>query len=398
MSLSVAPTHGSVSNNVAAPFLATTAIKLLSIIGLLMMPFQVSILMDFYELSAQKSGVLATVETTCLGFGVLLVAFNLIRLDLKKMALLGFSLALLANLLMLLRNEYEWLFACRAIAGLGYGLANATASRLIASLFKETEKVAGYLYALIYLITTALYYLSPTLIQWSGSAGFYLLIAGILTLLFPLILLLPSVTSKEESRSFELALLLQRGLPVFFAIEIILMMGLGASWSFSERFAKSIELGADKIGLYYALSSASQFLGALLAAWVAVRFGKLVPLIACLLPWGAICIILSHAETEAAFAFGILAYQFMLAFFIPYLLGIGARLDPSGRIAAVIIGVQIFSFGAGSSLGGFINDHFGLNHIGTVAAFACFLAVAVLPFVVRNFDTQNMHHLESRNM
>ena len=292
----------------------------------------------------------------------------------------------------LLTGQVELIIA-RCITGLGYGIANATASRLIATCFPVPESAAGKMYAVAYIVATAIYYFFPPIIADGGSYIFFCGLTVLVLVICPVLVYLPRNTDQiatSAKTASTRALFFRPPVIGFFLIEILLMLGLGAIWAFAERFAVNIDLSAERIGLYFALSSGTQFLGACLAAYLGIRFGRTKPLTLSLIPWAIFSIVLATAGSEWAFAVGILGYQFILAFYIPYMLGVGAAFDKGGNVAAAVIGVQIFSFGAGSYAGGLVADSYGIAAIGWLAIVCCGISILLFPKITRPLESVNL--------
>lgn len=374
-------------------FLAATAIKLLSVLGLLFMPYQVGVLVESLGFSKTDAGFIATLETTGIAIGVVLVTFRLLPFAVRHFAIIGVVLAIAGNLASLLMTDVDIAASIRFITGLGYGLANATATKLIATSFKNTEKMAGRIYATIYVIAAILYYVIPLLIDQGGKYAFYLSLSLLVLFLAPTIVWVPVQGPDSAQAKKSLAsVFLRKPVLILFATEIILMTGLGAVWSFSERFADSANLSPEKIGLYFALSSIGQFFGAMFASYTATKWGRTLPFIGCIIPAAIISYYLSHSATELAFAIGILGFQFLVAYILPYILGTGAALDKGGSVAAAAIGVQIFSFGGGALVGGVVADLYSLQSIGWLAVISCIIALVFLPIVTRPLDKLSRQH------
>jgi len=370
-------------------FFAATGLKLISILGLLMMPFQIGVFIEFLGLTPSQAGLIATLETSALALGVVLVSFRMIPLTMLQAAMVGAVLIIAGNLVSALMSGQSELTAARCLTGLGYGIANATASRLIATCFAVPESAAGKMYAVTYIIATLMYYFFPPIIANGGSYIFFCGLTLLVVAICPVLLYLPRNTDDKAAgvkATSTRALFFRLPVISFFLIEILLMLGLGAIWAFTERFAVNIDLSAERIGLYFALSSGTQFLGACLAAYLGVRFGRTKPLTLSLIPWAIFAMVLATAVSESAFAVGILGYQFILAFYIPYMLGVGAAFDKGGNIAAAVIGVQIFSFGAGSYAGGLVADNYGIAAIGWLAIVCCGISMILFPKITRPLE------------
>ena len=374
-------------------FFAATGLKLISILGLLMMPFEIGVFIEFLGLTSSQAGLVAALETSALALGVVLVSFRMIPLPMILTAAVGVVLVIGGNLVSALLTGQVELTVARCITGLGYGIANATASRLIATCFPVPESAAGKMYAVAYIVATAIYYFFPPIIADGGSYIFFCGLTVLVLVICPVLVYLPRNTDQiatSAKTASTRALFFRPPVIGFFLIEILLMLGLGAIWAFAERFAVNIDLSAERIGLYFALSSGTQFLGACLAAYLGIRFGRTKPLTLSLIPWAIFSIVLATAGSEWAFAVGILGYQFILAFYIPYMLGVGAAFDKGGNVAAAVIGVQIFSFGAGSYAGGLVADSYGIAAIGWLAIVCCGISILLFPKITRPLESVNL--------
>ena len=374
-------------------FFAATGLKLISILGLLMMPFEIGVFIEFLGLTPSQAGLVAALETSALALGVVLVSFRMIPLPMILTAAVGVVLVIGGNLVSALLTGQVELIIARCITGLGYGIANATASRLIATCFPVPESAAGKMYAVAYIVATAIYYFFPPIIADGGSYIFFCGLTVLVLVICPVLVYLPRNTdqiARSSKTASTRALFFRPPVIGFFLIEILLMLGLGAIWAFAERFAVNIDLSAERIGLYFALSSGTQFLGACLAAYLGIRFGRTKPLTLSLIPWAIFSIVLATAGSEWAFAVGILGYQFILAFYIPYMLGVGAAFDKGGNVAAAVIGVQIFSFGAGSYAGGLVADSYGIAAIGWLAIVCCGISILLFPKITRPLESVNL--------
>ena len=374
-------------------FFAATGLKLISILGLLMMPFEIGVFIEFLGLTPSQAGLVAALETSALALGVVLVSFRMVPLPMILTAAVGVVLVIGGNLVSALLTGQVELIIARCITGLGYGIANATASRLIATCFPVPESAAGKMYAVAYIVATAIYYFFPPIIADGGSYIFFCGLTVLVLVICPVLVYLPRNTDQiatSAKTASTRALFFRPPVIGFFLIEILLMLGLGAIWAFAERFAVNIDLSAERIGLYFALSSGTQFLGACLAAYLGIRFGRTKPLTLSLIPWAIFSIVLATASSEWAFAVGILGYQFILAFYIPYMLGVGAAFDKGGNVAAAVIGVQIFSFGAGSYAGGLVADSYGIAAIGWLAIVCCGISILLFPKITRPLESVNL--------
>ena len=104
-------------------FFAATGLKLISILGLLMMPFEIGVFIEFLGLTPSQAGLVAALETSALALGVVLVSFRMIPLPMILTAAVGVVLVIGGNLVSALLTGQVELIIARCITGLGYGLS-----------------------------------------------------------------------------------------------------------------------------------------------------------------------------------------------------------------------------------------------------------------------------------
>ena len=74
---------------------------------------------------------------------------------------------------------------------------------------------------------------------------------------------------------------------------------------------------------------------------------------------------------------GLMGYQLIVAFLIPYFVGTGALMDNKGRVAAAVVGSVIFCYGAGAAVGGWIIETYSFQALGWAAIIAGAIAAVL---------------------
>ena len=371
-------------------FIAVSASKFVSVVGLLIMPVQIGAMIDGLGLGEAKIGFLATLEFSALGAGLVFVAINPLKTSALRYALMGVALIVTGQVASALVTEYGVLTALRFIAGFGAGLANAAATVTIAANFKEPERTAGYAFGLVYLAGGALYLASPYMTAYGFHKGVFLSLAVVVIVFSPLLFALPDTPLKKKKRTATgTDTILSVSALLLFTAEVFLMIGMGAAWAFGERMGLAVGLTGHEIGFYFACTMIASIIGSLFTGWLGTRLGRTLPFVICTVLVAACCYFMANPGIALVYVICLLSFQMFQAFFIPFLIGTGAALESSGRLSAAVVAVEIFSFGAGGVAGGVVAEAFGLAAVGWLAALGGIVAIPLLMAVCRPLDRQN---------
>ena len=373
-------------------FLAVTTAKFVSVAGLMVMPLQIGTLMDGLGLGAAAAGLLGTLEFSALGCGLLLAASGLLRVSVRGCAFIGVALIVSAQTASAFVDAYPALAGLRFLVGLGAGLANAAATVAIAAQFRQPERVAGFAFGLVYVAGGLLYLASPQAVAFGHQRGVFLGLAAVALCCAPGLLALPRVrpTRKKRAATQVGPVPVRSGVALpaslLFAAEIALMAGMGAVWAFGERLGLAIGLTSQTISVWLAATMLASIAGSLFTGWMGLRFGRTGPYLTGIVLVSGCCFFMAYPGAAIVFIICLLGFQAVQAVFIPFLIGTGAALDPSGRLSAAVVGVEIFSFGAGAFIGGVAVEAFGLQAVGWLALLGGALAAPLFVLVCRLID------------
>ena len=368
-------------------FLAVSAGKFVSVVGLLIMPVQVGAMLDGLRLGEAAVGFLATMEFSALGAGLIFVAMNPLKTSAMRYALIGVALIVAGQIASALITSYGVLTALRFIVGFGAGLANAAATVTIAANFKEPERTAGYAFGLVYLVGGALYLASPYMTGYGYHKGVFLSLAAIVLVFTPLLFALPDTPLQKKKRDVAgKDAILSTAAFLLFTAEIFLMIGMGAAWAFGERMGLAVNLTPQEIGFYFACTMIASIIGSLCAGWLGTRFGRTLPFVVCTVLVAICCYFMANPGIAIVYVICLLSFQVFQAVFIPFLIGTGAALESSGRLSAAVVAVEIFSFGAGGFAGGTVVETFGLAAVGWLALLGGAVAIPLLIAVCLPLD------------
>ena len=367
-------------------FIAVSAGKFVSVVGLLIMPVQVGAMLDGLRLGEAAVGFLATMEFSALGVGLIFVAMNPLKTSAMRYALIGVVLIVAGQVASALITSYGILTALRFTVGFGAGLANAAATVTIAANFKEPERTAGYAFGLVYLVGGALYLVSPYMTGYGYHKGVFLGLAAVVLLFTPLLFALPDTPLQKKREAASRDKILSTAAFLLFTAEVFLMIGMGAAWAFGERMGLAVNLTPNEIGFYFACTMIASIVGSLCAGWLGTRYGRTLPFVVCTILVAICCYLMANPGFAIVYVICLLSFQVFQAVFIPFLIGTGAALESSGRLSAAVVAVEIFSFGAGGVAGGMVVETFGLPAVGWMAVLGGAVAIPLLIAVCLPLD------------
>jgi MFS family permease len=152
---------------------------------------------------------------------------------------------------------------------------------------------------------------------------------------------------------------------------------------FLTTIAERVGLNLAGLGLGMAAVSLFSAIGGVVGNRVGLRFGYTPPLIVGFLGQGTALFALANAHSQLAFWVSFTGVVTIYWFVFPYILGLGSRIDPHGRVSSVTGTAKIFAGAAGSALGGYFAVHSGIATYGAFAFASCAVAAALSVPVVR---------------
>lgn len=327
------------SNGLIATFLATLT-GLLGLMPLAILPLFVGILVDELGLSAQMAGALTSVNLLGNAIGVLAISF-ITRLSVKHAVYLGVVLAIIFELASFQAVGGVGLFLFRFMAGVGGGLVTGAAYSWIA---RQVNPDRGFalLILLQFLVSSILFYLLPEIIIQHGVATFYILfiISALVSLVCCFILdqspnpLADNETSLEHSN--EISLPSPDKVTISKVLISIALFELAASgiWAFIERMGIAWQLTIDEIGMSLSVGSLAGIPGSALVIIFCLRWGRLKPIsVGFISVIASLLLFLVGTQSLWLYTVGLIIFNGAWSYVIPYIQGIQAQVDETGRVA-----------------------------------------------------------------
>ena len=328
---------------------------------------------DSLGLSPDQAGLLTTLEFAGLGLASLLVATFAHRLDRRRLTLSGVALAAAGHLLATMVSGYAAMLPVRFAIGLGEGVLLAATNATIA-----VSAGAARVYARC-IVTTVLaasvgYAVCPLAIAAWGHRGAHGCVAVVLLLALVFVARRshPAPATRQERAAGPAIVGWLLGLT------FVVTLSDGLVWPFAERIGRTLGLEGETLGWMLGASLAAGLLGAGAAERLGTRFGYLRPLLlglwgTALAGWG-----MANAGTPATLFVTTVLKNVTILFFFPYLLGVAAAIDRTGRTAAAVTGAMPLGVAAGPWLGGLVVEAAGFSALGWGGLVGAFLATWIL--------------------
>lgn len=358
--------------------IATFAASGVGYLGSAAAPVIVQALLDA-GFSHQRAGDLGTIELTTLAAVSLLTTPFVPSVSHRGLALAGVLVASVGVALSALAESYVPMIGGRLLIGAGSGLAIAGANASIAAR-EDAERVFALIWTMGGGITAALAIQLPKVVVGGNyPAGFGVLLVLCLVAA-PFMLWIPSrpprfggdaamtavlaagevggtlesvrgEPGRAESSPFGLAgLLCLVGIFLYSLAEMAL-------WQFSFDIAVDNGIPYERAGYYLGITGFVGLSGGFFAAWVGLRFRRVVPIAVGSLISVAGRALYITADTDAAIMFAALLWGVGFYFVGPYQIGLAAALDRRGRLAVAATGFINLGYGLGPTLGGRIRQY-----------------------------------------
>ena len=370
-------------NNKETP--QVTAAILLSCAGIFMvfgMPFFVGGLISELGFTQAQANLISSAEIAGMALSSLLGAAWIGRFNWRHVALFALFAVLAGNLFSFYVENFQALVATRFITGLvGHGTAFALGVAAIGNTsqpdrnfgFTIASQVAmGALTALIVPKTIAIYGIA-------GMCAPAAILAVVAMAFIPRLATSGHAQTPDSNQSKRTGILI---LPLLgLLVMIIWQMGVGPFFNNLVPYGISIELDPSDIGTALFLSTGLSIIGPLTASALANKINRNVPV--CIALTAQLLIILSFQGDITWIGFTIRAILFQTAwnFTGPFLMGMIANLDESGRYSVLIPASQLGGIALGHAVIASLVQGSNLVLVNYFCAGAIFLSIFLFVLV-----------------
>lgn len=343
------------------------------------LPLMVSAVAAAFDVPGKQAAWIASSEMGGVALGAFWAGLRVAKADRRRLVQVGAIIAVASNLLSAGVDSLWTLLVIRVLAGTGAGVLLATASAELGGTRDPERNFALFVVGAFVSASLGFRLLSPLVAQ--GTAPLFLVIAAL------------SAGALAASACFP------TGLRVFFATEALaarwgtavltamagilgFYLGVGSVWPLMGTIGEDAGRSSSEIAAVLADASLAGMAGALAAAVLASRLGRLVPLVGGLALVTGSLLMLALVGAPA-FATAPLAFLFAWNFSFAYMAGTLAFLDPSGRAVALNMTLQYIGFGTGPLVGSVfiaINSPSSLPWVGVAGSGA---ALLLFPLALR---------------
>jgi len=337
-----------------------------------------------YAIGEAFAGVIMAIQLASFALAAIGLSPWLATLSPRRGATLALTLVFAGNLCSAWQSEVWSLVTGRVLAGLGEGIAAAVATAAIART-TDPDRAFARVFIAVVLMTLTFFLLLPDVMAGQDAR---LLFLGIACL--PL-LALPALPALSNQAVVLHAPATQSGGPLSLPSALICgaialySVAANAYWVYLERIATSIGMTPAAYGQAFAAGSVLALVGPVAAERLGTHAGRLPPLVLSCVLLGASGWLATHASTPVLFVVGISISSAALLFGMPYLLGLAAVIDRTGRVAGASRGFNnIGSAMAPALAGGILGVTGTYASIGWTSVIAAAAALGLVLLCVRH--------------
>ncbi|WP_035575772.1 MULTISPECIES: MFS transporter [unclassified Hyphomicrobium] len=359
-----------------------TAAQLIGGLSAQMSPLVIDGLMKGLSLSERDAGFILTIELVTLALTAMAIAPVLPRVSARRASLFAVTLTLLAQGASIFSTSWASLVLLRSVGGVGEGALWAISLFIVASRSNNPDKDYGYFTVVWALGSIALFAIGAEVTAAFQHRGILALIALVDLALAPLLFLTPDtylsrVDGAAPNRTVQSSL---PGLMTLAAIGLFLTAG-AAVYAFSTSLGERAGLDARAVAYTLTIASALGLVGAGTATALNVRWGRGLPISAFCIGFAFAVLTLCLWRDPTAYVVALVVSVIIYNFSTPYLFGLAAALDRSGRWAAAGGSVYLLGFAAGPLLAGTVIATAGYLGLATICV-AITIIVWVLTMIV----------------
>lgn len=271
----------------------------------------------------------------------------------RVVALSAFGCMIVGNISTVFVDSFDLFMVIRLLTGTAAGTCMVLCITSIA-LMKDPDRVFGYMVVGNLVFQTIALAVLPRVIPLLGLGFAYASIAAAMIGFVFLVRYLPAHGKPSVQARDGIA---QTNPVVLWAVLGLIAIsmyyiGVTGVWAYLERIGDAAGFPATRVGDALAISSFTGLLGAALAAAVAAKFGRTLPVLTGHLLTIAGIGLLTGSLSYPSYLIAICVYNFAWNFLLPYLLACIAAVDVTGRLIASTNGFIGVGLAAGPAVVG----------------------------------------------
>ena len=348
--------EASCNRNVDRPaaVFGVTALGVIGSIVFLLLPMLIGAFTENLSQSEAQVGMLGSADMTGMFIAAVVATAWIRRYNWRGVAALSCGLLIICHLLSGFVQAFEPLFLIRVLAGFAGGSLMSIALTSLGDTRHPDRFFALFIAGQLTLGGLGLW-LFPGLLASYGLGGVF---SALAVVVLGAMLLIPFIS--QQGRQIETAVpsgssnratkrtITPAMLPGVMALLACFIFNLGimAIWAYLERMGNAAGLEASFIGTTLALSLVGALFGALLAAMIENRFGRVMPFVVTVMVQVVALLLLSGELSRNAFLVGVMLFAFGWNFPVAYQLAITVSIDVSGRLVVLFLSAVKLGYAA----------------------------------------------------
>lgn len=342
-------------------------------------PLEIGAVMDGLNIAEDQAGLLGTLEIFSLALSAMILPKWLSGWSPRTVIKSAFVICASSQFLSALISHFEMMAVLRCFNGVGSALLLASANSIIAT-SSTPETLYGKVFSAMLIMDTPVLALLPLTLRFGEFQGLFIGLGTLVVLLIPFLLKLTESSFDRVQAIAPEPIPLLRVALLLFTITVLYLI-TGGTYSFVERIGVEIGVSRDTIGVMLGVSAFVGILGVSFASWLGLRLGRMVPVIGVFLGTGLNCSMLVLTTSPPLFIAGIAFYGFLYAFSLPYVLGIAAALDRTGRVATATLGYTMIPYSMGPVFFGYLGLEVVTEYGWSGAALCLVMAILICPLI-----------------
>jgi len=332
-------------------------------------------------------GRVAGADLGGLSLGAVLTAVLIAKVNRRLLAVIGLSLAVLANGLCIGLTDYDQVLWLRLLSGIGSGIYTAVAVSALGASSKPARAYNAMLFAFAFSQALEMHFL-PQL----SMSGIYTVFIVCFLLTLPFIGWLPTQASASPTQTDAPDTALAKlDIPAYvpwlcLTAMVITYINIGAYWTYIELAAAADQATPEWVGNVLTWASFCSLMGCLFATILSNRYGLLRPLLVTLATMTFIVGMLANGITDKNILISVFSFNCLWIFIDVYQMSTIANVDKTGRFASLMPGAQ----GLGQIIGpnmaaSILGMNMGYSGVFIFCAGAAFVALCLYALIYLRF-------------
>jgi hypothetical protein len=289
-----------------------------------------------------------------------------------------------------LTDRVIFIVALRLVFGIGTGIIAAATNALPAS-HHTPKTLFAYMQLVLGLVFAASIFMVGAAEPLAGRRVVFFVELIVLLIVAPASLLLPEgIVRPFPSAAVHVEPRLPQGAVSTLAALVMMWVAQAAIWGFAAEAGAAAGLQPDSLARWLAIAGFTAPLGAAAAAVLGERRGYAGPLVLGYVAQILVAVAMYCSASRSSYVVGALINNMTTTFTTPYLMGLLATLDRTGRAAALGGGAVNFGCAVGPALGATLIGMPTLAPIGIMAALVFAAGMGFGLFSVRSFSRRRL--------